>query len=96
MSRRSRRGPEKTKKSIYVIKDNPVRFWYRFLFPNKYLENLSLSRMTATGTPHDTGRSLLPYVKIGGWVLGQAVMVRSRISSSAPDSTMRPCRMIET
>lgn len=31
------KGPEKTKKSIYVIKDNLVRFWYRFLFPNKYL-----------------------------------------------------------
>lgn len=31
------KGPEKTRKSIYVLRDNLVRFWYRFLFPNKYL-----------------------------------------------------------
>lgn len=31
------KSPDKTKRSIYVLRDNLVRFWYRFLFPNRYL-----------------------------------------------------------
>jgi len=31
------KSPEKTKRSIYVLRDNLVRFWYRFLFPNRYM-----------------------------------------------------------
>ncbi|KYO66958.1 ATP-binding protein [Thermovenabulum gondwanense] len=34
---------EKSRKSIYKIKDNFFRFWYRFVFPNKDLIEMGLS-----------------------------------------------------
>ncbi|MGB9812774.1 MAG: ATP-binding protein [Thermovenabulum sp.] len=35
---------EKSRKSIYKIKDNFFRFWYRFVFPNKDLIEMGLSK----------------------------------------------------